>query len=157
MPDGTVSQETHRFELKSLPPDGYVELRQLPYYDMLTRRDKGSIASMEQQVTGKGKDKEQTSKLILESLQTWERDYMFKNCIVNHNITDSVGNVLDFNSPMTLKMLNPKVGLEIEKHIDNLNSEGDDFEKDFPIAPSTSSEHQKPEPSESMIMDSATI
>jgi hypothetical protein len=140
MPDGTVSQELHYFDLKTLPPDGYVKLRQLPYFDMLTRRDKGSIASMEQQTT-----KDATPRMVLESLQTWERDYMFKNCIAEHNITDKNGNLLDFNNPMTLKMLNPKIGLEIEMYIDGLNSEGDEFAEGFPNAPSNSLEQQDQE------------
>lgn len=143
MPDGTVSQETYRRELKTLP-GGFVELRQLPYHDMLVRRDKGSIASMEQQQTAKKRGQELPAKLMIESLQTWERDYMFKNCIKDHNITDKEGVLLDFNSPMALKMLRPDIGMEIERYIDDLNSEGDVGE-DFPIAPTSSTEQVKPE------------
>ena len=96
MPDGTISQETYKRELKSLPPDGFVELKMLPYYDMLVRRDKGSIASMEQTQQRRKKGEPESAKLMIESLQTWERAYMFKNCIVDHNITDKNGTLLDF-------------------------------------------------------------
>src|ERR1044071_3777435 len=123
MPDGTISQETYHRDLKTLPPDGFVELKMLPYHDMLVRRDKGSIASMEQTQQKRGSKEPVSQKLMIESLQTWERDYMFKNCIVNHNITDKNGQPLDFNSPMAFKMLRPDIGLEIEKYIDELHSE----------------------------------
>ena len=156
MPDGTISQETYRRELKTLPPDGFVELKMLPYHDMLVRRDKGSIASMEQTQQKRGKNSPEVSqKLMIESLQTWERAYMFKNCIVDHNITDKEGNLLDFRSEMTLHILNPAVGFEIERLIDELHSE-DEIDGNFPTVPTSSSEHQEPEPHLHEITDSVT-
>lgn len=131
MPDATISHEVVRYELKSLP-EGWVELKQLPYYDMLHRRDKGSQASMEQQVEGRKRGQPQTAKMVIDTLQTWERDYMFKSCIVNHNLTDKSGKDLDFNNPMALHSLRPEVGLEIEQLIDELNSEGVEFGENFP-------------------------
>lgn len=148
MPDGTVSQETYTRELKSLPPDGFVELKMLPYHDMLVRRDKGSIASMEQTQQRRGKKGErepETQKLMIESLQTWERDYMFRNCIVNHNITDKNGVPLDFNSSMAFKMLRPDVGMEIERYIDELHSE-DEIDENFQTVPTSSTEPPGQEP-----------
>jgi hypothetical protein len=156
MPDATVSQELHHYDLKTIE-GGYIKLRQLPYYDMLTRRDKGSIASMESQQQKGKRGEPTTTKMILESLQTWERAYMMKNCIVEHNLTDRNGVPLDFGKEMTLRMLNPKVGMEIEKLIDDLNSEGDEFAEDFLNAPSNSLEHQDQEQSIlSETMDSVT-
>lgn len=143
MPDATVSQETYRRDLKTL--DGaWVELRQLPYHDMLVRRDKGSIASMEQQETRRKRGEQITPKLMIESLQTWERDYMFKNCIVDHNLEDKNGVKLDFTSPMTLKMLRPDIGVEIEQYIDELNG-GGEVGEDFRNAPISSTEPINPE------------
>ena len=142
MPVGTVSQETVTHQLKSLPPDGYVTLRQLSYWEMLNRRDKGSVASMESQ-TGKGKRNQETTKMLIESMQTWERKYTFANCIVDHNITDANGQKLNFSFErieMTFKSLNPKIALEIEKLIDELNGgEDEEFDsEDFPPAVSSS-------------------
>lgn len=154
MPDGTVTQETFHRELKSLPPDGFVELKMLPYHDMLVRRDKGSIMAMEQLERGK-KQGDATPKLTIESLQTWERAYMFKNCIVDHNITDKNGAKLDFRSEMTLHILNPAVGMEIERLIDEING-GEDVPKDFPIAPTSSTEQAEPERPMLVPMDSPT-
>jgi hypothetical protein len=154
MPDGTVSQETYTRELKTLPPDGFVELKMLPYHDMLVRRDKGSIMAMEQIEQGK-KRGESTPKLTIESLQTWERWYMFKNCIVDHNITDKNGAKLDFRSEMTLHMLNPAVGMEIERLIDEING-GDDVPQDFPIAPTSSTDPAEQELQKLATMDTPT-
>lgn len=156
MPDGTISQETYTRELKTLPPDGFVELKMLPYHDMLVRRDKGSIASMEQtQQRNKKRGEPETQKLTIESLQTWERDYMFKNCIISHNITDKNGVLLDFNSPMAFKMLRPDIGMEIERLIDELHSE-DEIDENFPTAPTSSSEQVEQEQPLLVITDTPT-
>lgn len=142
MPNATVSQELHHYDLRSLP-GGWVKLRQLSYYEMLVRRDKGSVASMEQQNTvgrGKKRNEPQSTKMILESLQTWERQYTFSNCIADHNLTDANDQPLDFSDrriEMTLRILNPVVALEIERLIDELNGgEDDEFSEDFPNAAS---------------------
>lgn len=146
MPVGTVTKEPIRRELKSLPPDGYVMLRQLPYWDVLERRDQGSRAVMEQVQRKPGQSREDTQKMVIETLQTWERWYTFKNCIVDHNITDENGVLLDFNREMTLRMLNPKVGVEIEKYIDEINADDEEDEELFPSAASKSSLAQVPVP-----------
>lgn len=139
MPVGTVTQEPVRYELTSLPPDGFVTLRQLPYWDVLERRDQGSKAIMEQSKRKPGQKQDDDTKMVIETYQTWERFYTFKNCIVDHNITDSNDVQLDFNKEMTLRMLNPKVGVEIEKLIDKLNAEDEADEELFPTAASSSS------------------
>src|SRR4030042_1339185 len=137
MPVATITQELHRYELKTLE-GAWVDLRQLPYYEMLVRRDKGSIASMEQ-TTERGKRGVPTStKMVLETLQTWERDYMFKSCIADHNLTDLEGQPLDFGNPLTLRSLRPDIGMEIERYIDDLNTVGE-IDEDFPNAASNSS------------------
>jgi hypothetical protein len=146
MPIGTVSLQPIRRDLKSLPPDGFVMLRQLPYWDVLERRDGASKASMESVKRKPGQSREDTTKLSIETFQTWERAYIFKNCIVDHNITDDKGVLLDFTKPQTLKMLNPKIGMEIERYIDELNSEDDEDIEDFPSAASISLPQKTPEP-----------
>lgn len=152
MPDATVSQETYHRDLKSLK-GAFVELRQLPYHDMLVRRDKGSIASMEQQERSKKKGEQITPRLMIETMQVWEREYMFKNCIVNHNLEDKQGTPIDFTSPMALRILRPDIGLEIEQLIEELNG-GDGVGEDFPIAPTSSIEPARPEPLTPVLTDS---
>lgn len=154
MPVGTVTQEPVRYELTSLPPDGFVTLRQLPYWDVLERRDQGSRAVMEQEKRKAGQKASDTdTKMIIETYQTWERFYTFKNCIVDHNITDDKGVALDFNKEMTLRMLSPVVGVEIEKLIDKLNAEDEADEELFPTAASSSlptkaAQTEAPEPNQ---------
>lgn len=133
MPDATVSHEPIRRELKSCPPDGYVDLLQLPYYDMLERRDGASRLYAQASEEG-----EVDNKLFMESMQQWSRAYEFKKCIVGHNLTDKDGSLLDFSKPETLRKLNPTVGHEIERLIDELNGEAEESE-DFTPAPSLSS------------------
>lgn len=143
MPDATVSQETYHRDLKTLQ-GAWVELRQLPYHDMLIRRDKGSVASLEQQENRRRRGEQVTPKMTIETLQTWERDYMFKNCIADHNLEDKNGVKLDFNSPMALKMLRPDIGLEIEQMIDELNV-GGEVDGNFQTAPTSSTEPARAE------------
>lgn len=135
MPDATVSHEPVRRELKSCPPDGYVELLQLPYYDMLERRDGASRLYAEASEEG-----EVDSKLFMESMQQWSRSYEFKKCIVGHNLTDKDGAPLDFSKPETLRKLSPNVGHEIERLIDELNGEAEESEDFTPAASSSSLE-----------------
>lgn len=133
MPDATVSHEPVRRELKSAPPDGYVDLLQLPYYDMLERRDGASRLYAQASEAG-----EVDNKLFMESMQQWSRTFEFKKCIVGHNLTDKDGSPLDFSKPETLRKLNPSIGHEIERLIDELNGEAEESE-DFTPAPSSSS------------------
>ena len=151
MPDATVSQETYHRDLKSLK-GAFVELRQLPYHDMLVRRDKGSIASMEQQQQRAKRGEQITPKLMIETMQVWEREYMFKNCIVNHNLEDKEGNPINFNSPLALRMLRPDIGLEIEQLIEEING-GEGLDENFPNVPTSSTEQPTQELSMLETMD----
>jgi hypothetical protein len=124
MPDVTVDPgQFERYDLKSAPPDGYVMLRPLPYGMKLTRRDKASKMKMQ---TEQGRGRRATSEIELETLNEWAVAHDFAFCVGEHNLTDKNGTLLNFANPMTLKTLNPKVGSEIEKYIDDLNEDEDD-------------------------------
>jgi len=127
MPKGTVSQETFRHELTSLP-GGFVELRQLSYHEMMRRRDIASKLFTEQQVSRNRKEKrtEEMLRAQLEIMNVATMEFEFGNCIVNHNIEDDNGVLLDFKSPMSFRMLDPKIGAEINRYIDDLNQEDED-------------------------------
>lgn len=129
MPIGTVDPNKYdRFDLKTLP-DGYVMLRPLPFGMKLERRDKATKMSMEA-AAGRGSDS--TQKFELETLSKWSRAYDFKHCIGEHNITDVNDVQLDFGNPMTLQLLNPKLGSELESLIDKLNEdESEESLEDF--------------------------
>jgi len=133
MPRATVTQEVIRKELKSCP-EGWVDLKQLPYYDMLKRRDNATRMSMD---TGSGKDAAENRRVAIEFMNQWSTEFDFANCIVDHNLEDEFGQKLDMANPMTLKILDPRIGLEIEGYITALNQEEEDLE-DFTSAPTSS-------------------
>jgi hypothetical protein len=64
--------------------------------------------------------------------------YWFPRCIVDHNLTFD-GSPIDFSKPAkALSLLDPKIGAEIEKYIDDLNQEEEELE-DFTTVPPSSS------------------
>src|SRR5262245_9652619 len=136
MPNATVSQEAIKYSLKSL--DGaWVELRQLPFGKMLIRRDKATrmLQELDPRAT-----RESTFKVQIDILNEWGRRFDFKECIVDHNLEDSSGAKLDFGNPITLDILDPRVGAEIEAYIDELNGENEQDLEDFRKRPTSSSE-----------------
>jgi hypothetical protein len=132
VPNATVNTEATRHDLKSLP-GGFVSLRPLPFGKVLERRENASRMSMEQ--TGR----KTGGKIDFSILQSWSRAFDFKECIVDHNLEDANGDLLDFSKATTLKMLDPKVGSEIEALIDDLNAEEDEEDLMALLKPSTGS------------------
>lgn len=122
MPNATVNTEATRYDLKSLE-GGFVMLRALPFGQMLERREKASRMSMDQQ---QGKKKGASQRINFDLMQRWARSFEFKECIVDHNLEDGAGNKLNFALANTLDILDPRIGSEIEKYIDELNQEEDD-------------------------------
>jgi len=130
MPKATVSQETVRRELKSCPPDGFVELRTLSFHEMNTRQDIASRMYSEQNPNDSKKKKNEMVRGYLEIMNVAVTEYEFRNCITDHNLEDENGNALDFTRPMQAWRLDPKIGQEIGKYIDRLN-QFDDEEEDL--------------------------
>lgn len=131
MPKATVSHETHKYDLRTCP-GGFVELRQLSYYEMMHRRDIASKMFTEQKVqTGRSRQRqaavEETIRAQYEIMNVAIMEFEFKNCIVDHNLEDDNGAKLDFNNPLTFRMLDPKIGEEIGRLIDDLNQEAEDL------------------------------
>ncbi len=116
MPKATVSHSGVRHDLKSCE-GGFVELRQLSYDEILARRDGISSLSV---------NREDTQTVTINTLQRWAREFDFRNCIRDHNLEDDNGSPLDFTKPHTFKILDPRVGMEIESLIDELNGDEDD-------------------------------
>ena len=135
MPVATRKMETVRRELKSSPPDGFVVLRQLSYDEMLERRD-GGIKILMEQSPGRNVD----AKTSMQIANRWSNQFTFPRCITDHNLTDENSVPLNFagNIELIFKSLDPKVGAEIEKYIDELNQE--DESEDFTPAASSSSQ-----------------
>jgi len=143
MPVVTIDpNEYERYELKTAPanpndPDdeqGFVMLRPLPYGLKLKRLDGAGKMVMRSQPTGKKNSKLDDAEIELESSQEWAVAFDFQHCIGDHNLTDRNGQKLDFTRPFAIKLMNPRVGEEIQQLIDSLNNFEDDEElEDFPM------------------------
>jgi hypothetical protein len=80
------------------------------------------------------------AKTSMQIANRWSNQFTFPRCITEHNLTDDNNVPLDFSSSnieMIFKMLDPKIGAEIEGYIDELNQE--DESEDFTPAPPSSS------------------
>jgi hypothetical protein len=147
MPKATISTETFHKDLKSCP-GGYVELRQLSWAEMMKRRD---IASrMYADVKTNQASMQDTIRQYMEVVNVAIMEFEFKNCIVDHNLEDDEGNQLDFSNPMSLSILNPKVGSEIDRYIEELNQEDEQSVVPLDKQPTSSSQDGEKQPIESM-------
>jgi len=108
---------TERFDLKSLPPDGYVVLRKMTYGQKLTRQQNAMKMQMEMQRGRKANAKANMEMMTLQSTL-----YDFKNCVVEHNLTDEAGAPLNLSNDFDVTRLDPQVGEEISTLIDNMNN-----------------------------------
>jgi hypothetical protein len=126
MPRATVdTEEVFRYDLKTLPPDGFVVLRRLSYGQVLERR---SMMKLEVATRG-GKTKGLEGELALA-----DRAYTlfdFKHCIVEHNCENESGGLLNLGNPNDLVRLDPKVGQEIETLLSELNDLDEKDEEDL--------------------------
>ena len=114
MPRATVSKESKRFELKSAPPDGFVELRPMSYGELLTRRDIGAKLSIEG-------SQRRDAKISIDTIQTEVSWYEFRTTIVDHNLEDETGRKLNFQNRADFLNLDPQVAQEIEQLIADMN------------------------------------
>lgn len=128
MPTATVNTDFGEpIQLKSLE-GAFVKLRPLNYGMRLERLDKASKMYMEMSDSdirrrrGRGNEPE-TIKAFIDSQNKWARQFDFAYCIGDHNLEDSDGKKLDFSNPMTIEILNPRVGQEISDMLDELNGE----------------------------------
>lgn len=119
MPRATVNiNETQRFDLKTCP-EGYVTLRRLSYGQKLQRQ---AMAGRMKFTASGGKDFEGEMALAQEQVSLFE----FANCIVDHNLTDEDDKPLDFKNPLHVKMIEGRIGEEIDSYISKMNN----FEED---------------------------
>src|SRR5262245_32755729 len=141
MPVATRKQELVRKDLKSLE-GAFVELRQLSYDEMLERRDGATKMLMERG------DNNANAQMAVQIANKWSNYYTFPRCIVEHNLTDDNGVALDFRRPeLVFKHLDPRVGQEIERYIDEMNNE-EEPSPDFTNAQNGSSQVETIKPNE---------
>jgi hypothetical protein len=115
MPRATANldEKIHK-ELKSLP-EGFVDIKRLSYGEKLFRRQMVSKMRVE---GSKSKDFAGEMQLISE-LAT---QYDFAHCIVDHNLEDEAGVKLNMANVQHVKSLDPRIGEEIDKYINELNN-----------------------------------
>jgi hypothetical protein len=126
--------EGERFDLQSAPPDGYVVLKRLSYGQKMFRRGLLSKAKMETGSTGNNRAERRANvnKGVVAELELMNEKvtlFEFANCIVDHNLeflanpqdASSVQR-LDFKNPEHVKMLDGRVGEEIDELITDLNN-----------------------------------
>lgn len=155
MPRATVSQETTRFELKTCP-EGFVSLRTLSFHEMNQRQDIVSRMYQEQRVNKRGQKatQEEIVRGYYEIMNVAVTEYEFRNCIVDHNLEDENGNLIDFTRPMQAWRLDPKIGDEIGRYIDSLNQAPEEDEMlPLPTSPSSSSLIEESTPSPSLVTE----
>lgn len=124
MPRATRSVDTERVELKSCP-GGFVELRQMSYGEFLKRREMAAQMEIE---SSKGKTRQDEARSIISMMARQTSEFEFKSCIVDHNLEDDNGNELDFSKSATIDILDPRVGEEINTHIERMNQFTEDDE-----------------------------
>lgn len=141
MPQAVIdTAEVFRFDLKTLPANngdagGYVVLRRLTYHQMMQRRDIAAKIGWEER-RSKGKtNADESIKAMMEIMNVATMEYEFKHSIVEHNLEDEAGRLIDFTNAKSYVNLHPKIGAEIGKYIDELNQETDEGElENFPNA-----------------------
>lgn len=116
MPKATVPSETVRKELVSLP-DGFVVLKRMSYGDVLFRRGLAQKVEMTQDMRNQG------TKMHIEVGYEALAQFDFSKCIIEHNLEDENGEPLNLHNIAGVKQLDPQVGQEIEKYIDEMHEE----------------------------------
>lgn len=117
MPKATISQETVHKDLHALP-EGWVELRRMPYGQWLHRQELAMRMSIE---TQGGQRSNQGIKGEMVMANQAVTQFEFTQCVVDHNLENDAGEKLDFRSAQTMQLLDPKVGNEIAQYIMELH------------------------------------
>lgn len=118
MPVAIRSTDTKRFNLKTLP-EGFVVLRRMTYGQILERRAMMKVSFIS---GGKGKSAEAEMTMANKKVNLYE----FEKCIVEHNLEKEEGKLLNLTNATDIELLDPKVGQEIEKYIEDLNNLNDE-------------------------------
>lgn len=132
MPIVVSAGHAERYDLKTAPPDGYVVIRRLSHGEKAERRMINNKLTMKAQ---KGK------KDVDSSIDMFHANvdlYNFKHCIIEHNLQDKDGRVLDFSIAADVNKIDGRVSEEITTYIDRENN----FEADEDLG--NSSEPSEP-------------
>ena len=117
----TFIDETQRFDLETCP-GGFIVLRRLTYGEHMKKKSMTTM-SIAAGMSNK-KDVKGTLELANEEVTVFE----FSRCIVDHNLEDAGERKLNLSSVVDIQKLNPRIGQEIEKYLDQMNSLDEDDE-----------------------------
>lgn len=141
MPVVTIDPgDYERFPLKSAPAnpnvqgdeDGYIMARPLPYGQKLKRRDRAGKIAMRQEA-GNKRAKGGNTVVEMDSFLEHNINTDFAYCIGEHNLLNRDGTPIDFTKPQSYALMDPKVGDEVEKIINEINGDVDEEDaEDFP-------------------------
>lgn len=121
MPRATVSTDTVRHDLKSLP-EGFVVLKPMSYGKKMTRSEEAMKMTMKSESGPRKRGQKQSADTEIKMLQKSSTLLDFRTCIVDHNLTDENDQKLDLGNETTFDNLDPRVGEEISILIDELNN-----------------------------------
>jgi len=151
MPRATASPNAERFDLRTCP-GGYVRLRTLSFHEQEVRKDIAGRMYQEQTApqnraqrrANKDMSQEELVRAYFEAMNVKVTEFEFHNCIVEHNlyVDDAETQLIDFSKPMRDWGLDPRIGQEISKLIDDLTSVEDEDDLD-PLATPPSSFSQE--------------
>jgi len=117
------ASDTVRRDLKTLE-GGFVEARRLTYGEKLQRR--AMVSGMKFQSQRGKKDFEGEMQLVNEHATIFD----FKNCIINHNLekpgADGEPVKMDLTNVADIRLLDPRVGEEIDTFLGELNNFDED-------------------------------
>jgi len=126
MPKAVATQQTERFDLKSLP-EGFVELRKLNYGEVLRRREMSQQMDFGESEDGRPKG---TFVMDMDGVAIFE----FSRSIISHNLTDENDAPLNFQDAAQVLKLDAPVAQEIEALINKLNQFDVDLSQDRPFS-----------------------
>lgn len=111
MPIATVARTEEKFELKTLP-GAFVVVRRMTYGEKLERQDDMIQMSL--------KDKDEGMAIGIMNKKMALKD--FGNLIVEHNLTDENERQLNFRDAKDVVSLDPRIGEEVSRYIEKINS-----------------------------------
>lgn len=125
MPVATITSDAERFDLKTLP-GAYVVVRRMTYGESLKRT--GMMTKFLVGGNPSSKDFSGEVEMNQEEVTLWD----FANCVLEHNLTDEDGKLLNFKNQFDVRRLDGRIGDEIGRYIDSVNSfEDKDEVKNF--------------------------
>jgi hypothetical protein len=131
MPRATVMTDTVKHELKTCP-GAWVLLRPLSYGKKLARQEQATRMTLKAQQGPRRRGQSPDADTEISLLSRAAALLDFRECVVDHNLEDADGRKLDFRNLADFDNLDPRIGEEIGKLLDELNNfEDEDDQGNF--------------------------